>query len=80
MDTICPVWRAAHAQATSQPRWLVTVAFGALPAVGPGCWPRGVPVMTTWILGGFQTDFARAYAKEGLDISDLIAETTRGTL
>ncbi len=36
--------------------------------------------MTTWILGGFQTDFARAYAKEGLDISDLIAETTRGTL
>jgi acetyl-CoA C-acetyltransferase len=33
-----------------------------------------------FILGGFQTDFARNYAKQGLEISDLVADVVRGTL
>jgi len=34
----------------------------------------------TWILGGYQSDFARTLAKEGADIADLTAEVVRGTL
>jgi acetyl-CoA C-acetyltransferase len=33
-----------------------------------------------WILGGYQTDFARNLTKESLEISDLLRETTLGTL
>ena len=33
-----------------------------------------------FILGGHQTDFARNYAKEGLEVSDLVADTVAGTL
>lgn len=39
--------------------------------------------MTTtdiFVLGGHQTDFARNYAKEGLEISDLVADGVTGTL
>ena len=38
--------------------------------------------MTTdiFVLGSHQTDFARNYAKEGREISDLVADTVRGTL
>ena len=30
--------------------------------------------MTLFVLGGGQTDFARNYAREGLDVSDLVAD------
>lgn len=33
-----------------------------------------------YILGGHQTDFARNYAREGLEVSDLVADTVAGTL
>ena len=33
-----------------------------------------------WVLGGFQTDFARHYTREGLDIADLTHEVVEGTL
>lgn len=33
-----------------------------------------------FVLGGHQTDFGRNYAKEGLEIADLVADTVRGTL
>jgi acetyl-CoA C-acetyltransferase len=33
-----------------------------------------------FILGGFQTDFARNYAKQGLEVSDLVADVVSGTL
>jgi acetyl-CoA C-acetyltransferase len=33
-----------------------------------------------WVLGGYQSDFARNYAREGLEISDLVAELVSGTL
>ena len=33
-----------------------------------------------YILGGFQTDFARNFTKESLEIGDLVRETTTGTL
>ena len=33
-----------------------------------------------FILGGFQTDFARNYAKQGLEVSDLVADVVTGTL
>jgi acetyl-CoA C-acetyltransferase len=33
-----------------------------------------------FILGGHQTDFARAWSREGLDISDMIATATRAAL
>jgi acetyl-CoA C-acetyltransferase len=33
-----------------------------------------------FILGGFQTDFARNYAKQGLEISDLVADVVSDTL
>ena len=34
----------------------------------------------TTILGGFQTDFARAFAREGHDIAELVREVVEGTL
>ncbi len=33
-----------------------------------------------FVLGGFQTDFARNYAKQGLEISDIVADVVSGTL
>ena len=33
-----------------------------------------------WIIGGYQSDFARNLTKESLEISDLVQETTTGTL
>ena len=36
--------------------------------------------ISTWILGGHQTDFARNLAREGLDSSDLTREVVEGTL
>jgi acetyl-CoA C-acetyltransferase len=33
-----------------------------------------------WIIGGYQSDFARNFTKESLEISDLVRETTTGTL
>ena len=38
--------------------------------------------MTTdvYVLGGFQTDFARNFEREGLDLAALMRETTSGVL
>ncbi|MFF0746016.1 acetyl-CoA acetyltransferase [Streptomyces sp. NPDC004111] len=36
--------------------------------------------MDTWVLGGFQTDFARNFAREGLEFADLVRESVHGTL
>ncbi len=36
--------------------------------------------MTLFVLGGGQTDFARNYAREGLDVSDLVADAVAVTL
>lgn len=39
--------------------------------------------MTTsavWLLGGYQTDFARNFSREGLDFADLTGEVVRHTL
>jgi Acetyl-CoA acetyltransferase len=33
-----------------------------------------------WIIGGYQSDFARNFTKESLEISDLVRETANGTL
>jgi acetyl-CoA C-acetyltransferase len=33
-----------------------------------------------WIIGGYQSDFARNFTKESLEIGDLVRETTTGTL
>lgn len=33
-----------------------------------------------YILGGYQTDFAKAWSRQGQDISDMIRETVQGTL
>ncbi|HEY8820335.1 MAG TPA: acetyl-CoA acetyltransferase [Dermatophilaceae bacterium] len=33
-----------------------------------------------WVIGGYQSDFARNFTKESLDISDLVKETATGTL
>jgi len=33
-----------------------------------------------YILGGYQTDFARVWSREGLDISDMIREASLGAL
>ena len=33
-----------------------------------------------WIAGSYQSDFARNYAREGLEISDMVAEAVSGTL
>src|SRR5246127_1897938 len=35
---------------------------------------------SVWIAGGYQSDFARNYAREGLEISDMVAEAVEGTL
>ena len=35
---------------------------------------------SVWIAGGYQSDFARNYAREGLEISDMVAEALQGTL
>ncbi len=34
----------------------------------------------TYILGGFQTDFAKAWSRHGQDISDMVRDTTLGAL
>ncbi len=36
--------------------------------------------MTLFVLGGAQTDFARNYAREGLEVHDLVADVVSGTL
>jgi acetyl-CoA C-acetyltransferase len=36
--------------------------------------------MDTWVLGGFQTDFARNWTRQGLDFADLFGEVVDGTL
>jgi acetyl-CoA C-acetyltransferase len=36
--------------------------------------------MATYILGGYQTDFARVWSREGLDISDMLRDAIDGTL
>src|SRR5262249_41525984 len=42
---------------------------------------RSLPMPApTFILGGFQTDFARNLAREGRSIGDLVGETVQGTL
>jgi hypothetical protein len=33
-----------------------------------------------WIAGSYRSDYARNYAREGLEISDMIAEAVAGTL
>src|SRR6185312_16982970 len=33
-----------------------------------------------WLLGGYQTDFARNFSREGLDFADLTAEVVARTL
>ncbi len=35
---------------------------------------------SVWIAGSYQSDFARNYAREGLEISDMVAEALAGTL
>jgi len=35
---------------------------------------------SVWIAGGYQSDFARNYARAGLEISDMVAEAVAGTL
>ena len=35
---------------------------------------------STWIAGSYPSDFARNYAREGLEISDMVAEAVEGTL
>jgi acetyl-CoA acetyltransferase len=35
---------------------------------------------SVWIAGSYQSDFARNFAREGLEISDLVAEAVKGTL
>jgi len=35
---------------------------------------------SAWIAGSYQSDFARNYAREGLEISDMVAEAVTGTL
>lgn len=44
-------------------------------AGSPSTSPAGV-----WVLGGFQTDFARNLTREGRDVSDLVGEVVDGTL
>src|ERR1700757_4220988 len=36
--------------------------------------------MTVWLLGGYQTDFARNFTREGLDFADLTTEVVHRTL
>ena len=35
---------------------------------------------SAWIAGSYQSDFARHYAREGLEISDMVGEAVAGTL
>ena len=35
---------------------------------------------STWIAGSYQSDFARNYAREGLEVSDMVGEAVAGTL
>ena len=35
---------------------------------------------SVWIAGSYQSDFARNFAREGLEISDMVAEAVEGTL
>ena len=35
---------------------------------------------SVWIIGGYQSDFARNFTRESLEIGDLVRETTMGTL
>ena len=35
---------------------------------------------SVWLAGSYQSDFARNYAREGLEISDMVAEAVTGTL
>lgn len=35
---------------------------------------------SAYILGGYQTDFAKVWSRHGQDISDIIRDTTLGTL
>ena len=35
---------------------------------------------STYILGGYQTDFAKVWARQGQDISDMMREATLGAL
>jgi len=35
---------------------------------------------SAWIAGSYQSDFARNFAREGLEISDMVAEALHGTL
>jgi len=35
---------------------------------------------SVYILGGYQTDFARVWSREGFDISDMIRESALGAL
>jgi acetyl-CoA C-acetyltransferase len=35
---------------------------------------------SVWIAGSYRSDFARNYAREGLEISDMVAEALQGTL
>src|SRR5580698_5607452 len=35
---------------------------------------------SSWIAGSYQSDFARNYAREGLEISDMVGEAVAGTL
>ena len=34
----------------------------------------------TYVLGGYQTDFSKAWSRQGQDISDMVRETVLGTL
>jgi hypothetical protein len=35
---------------------------------------------SAWIAGSYQSDFTRNYAREGLEISGMVAEAVAGTL
>ena len=35
---------------------------------------------SVWIAGSYQSDYARNYARETLEISDMVAEAVTGTL
>src|SRR5258708_20513911 len=48
--------------------------------VGPPTAGREHSMGSVWIAGGYQSDFARNYAREGLEISDMVAESLQGTL
>ena len=36
--------------------------------------------MTVFVLGGFQTDFAKNYSKQGGDVTTLLGDAVRGAL